>query len=121
MACDLTLLDGAVPTVLQGTGSPLEPGQRVGHARALRPLLLNVSASVPRGLYVLIPLTTVTRGMLVVFPPPPAVAALLVRRGYLAPHTPLLKPVAALPGETVCVQDNGVVIQGVFVAPVASV
>lgn len=84
-------------------------------------LLLNLTSSVPRGLYVLTPSTTLTRGMLVVFPPPVAVASLLVTRGYLAPQTPLLKPVAALPGETVCVQDDGVFIQGVFVAPVSPV
>jgi conjugative transfer signal peptidase TraF len=84
-------------------------------------LLLNLTASVPPGLYRLAPLTTLTRGMLVVFPPPPSVAALLRTRGYLAPRTPLLKPVAALPGETVCVHDDGVVIQGDVVAPVASV
>ncbi|MGE3541359.1 MAG: S26 family signal peptidase [Candidatus Tectimicrobiota bacterium] len=54
------------------------------------------------------------------FPPPPAVAALLVRRGYLPPHTPLLKPLAALPGTTVCVHGQGVVIQGIWMAPVAA-
>jgi len=86
-------------------------------------LLLNLTASVPRGLYVLTPLTllsTPEHGMLVAFPPPAPVAAFAVRRGYLAPQIPLLKPLAALPGETVCVHDAGVVIAGQFVAQVAS-
>jgi len=85
------------------------------------PLLLNLTTSVPRGLYVLTPPAPPARGMLVAFPPPAAVAALVVTRGYLAPRTPLLKPVAALPGETVCVQNDGVFIEGDFVAPVTSV
>src|SRR5262249_55820044 len=84
------------------------------------PLLLNLTPSVPPGLYLVTPCPTVTRGLLVVLAPPPSVAALLVARGYLAPQTPLLKPVAALPGETVCVQDDGVFIQGNLVAPVAA-
>lgn len=85
------------------------------------PLLLNLTASLPPGLYLLLPVHPLTHGTLVVFPPPATVAPLLVARGYLAPHTPLLKPVAALPGDAVCVQDEGVFIQGLFVAPVASV
>ena len=85
-------------------------------------LLLNLTASVPRGVYVLTPLTPLaplTHGMLVAFPPPASIAAVAVRRGYLAPQIPLLKPLAALPGETVCVHDHGVFIQGYFVAPIA--
>jgi conjugative transfer signal peptidase TraF len=84
-------------------------------------LLLNLTPSVPCGVYRVTPLPPLTRGLLVVFPPPPSVAALAVRRGYLAPQIPLLKPIAALPGETVCVHDDGVFLQGDFVASVASV
>lgn len=97
-------------------------GTLLWHAAGAPRLLLNVTASVPPGLYVrspLTPLSTLTHGMLVTFPPPASVASFAVRRGYLAPQIPLLKPLAALPGETVCVHDHGVVLQGDFVAPVA--
>src|SRR5712691_10545028 len=85
------------------------------------PLLMNLTPSVPRGLYRVTPCTAVTRGMLVVVPPPTSVAALLVARGYLAPQTPLLKPVAALAGDQVCVDANGVRINGTWMAPVDTV
>ena len=84
-------------------------------------LLLNLTGSLPRGVYILTPPTTLTPGMLVVFPPPASMAALLVTRGYLAPQTPLLKPVAAVAGDTVCVQDEGVFLEDHLVAPVATV
>jgi conjugative transfer signal peptidase TraF len=87
--------------------------------RACGPLLLlNLTPSVPRGLYLVTPCPTVTRGMLVVVPPPASVAALLVARGYLAPQTPLLKPVAALAGDEVCIDDTGVRINGVWMTHV---
>ncbi|MGE3537377.1 MAG: S26 family signal peptidase [Candidatus Tectimicrobiota bacterium] len=83
-------------------------------------LVLNLTPSLPRGIYYLTSLTTLSPGLLVAFPPPVAVASLAIQRGYLAPHTPLLKPLAALPGATVCVHDDGVRIQGLWVAPVAA-
>jgi type IV secretory pathway protease TraF len=49
------------------------------------------------------------------------VAGLLVARGYLAPQTPLLKPVAALAGDEVCVAATGVQINRTWQAPVATV
>ncbi len=84
-------------------------------------LLLNLTPSVPRGLYLVTPCTAVTRGMLVVVPPPTSVAALLVARGYLAAQTPLLKPVAALAGDQVCVEATGVQINRTWMAPVGTV
>jgi conjugative transfer signal peptidase TraF len=64
-------------------------------------LHLNISPSVPYGLY---RLTTVPpqieRGMLVVLPVPPEVQA------WHSRWVPLLKPVAALTGDTVCVRDE---------------
>lgn len=86
-----------------------------------RPPPLHRMGSLPLGLTALTLLTTPVPGIRVVFPPPVSVAALLVTRGSLAPHIPLLQPVAALPGETVCVQDNRVLLQGNLVAPVALV
>jgi conjugative transfer signal peptidase TraF len=84
-------------------------------------LLLNPSASLPRGLYVLTSVHPLAPGTLVVFPPPESIATLAIARGYLAPYTPLLKPVAALAGETVCVQDDGLLINSAYVGPVATV
>jgi signal peptidase I len=61
---------------------------------------LNISPSVPYGLYVLTPLPQpIKRGMLVVLPVPPEVQAWHSRR------VSLLKPVAAVTGDTVCVRD----------------
>jgi len=75
----------------------------------------------PLGISALTPPTTPAHGLLVVFPPPASVAALLITRGSLAHQTPLLKPVVAMAGDTVCVQDDGVFIAGHFVAPMATI
>ena len=84
-------------------------------------LLLNYTASLPLGVYVVVPPQHLTRGMLIVFPPPVAVASLIIERGWLPPQTPLLKPLAALPGDEVCVQDTGLFINQAYAGPVATV
>lgn len=65
-------------------------------------LIWNATASVPVGLYLSTPTGHLKVGDLVVFAPSPPIAALLARRGWLPPGVPLVKPVAALPGQTVC-------------------
>jgi len=68
---------------------------------------LNISPSVPLGLYRLAPVQTpLVRGTLVVLPVPTSV------HGVWSRWVPLLKPVAAVAGETVCVQDLGLWIDG---------
>jgi len=57
-------------------------------------------------------------GSLVLVPLPAAAAALAARRHYLPMGTPLLKPVAAVAPQRVCVIGNTVRIDGVPVAPV---
>jgi conjugative transfer signal peptidase TraF len=52
-------------------------------------------------------------GSLVLVPLPPAAAALAARRGYLPWGIPLLKPVAAVAPQTVCIRDGIVRINGV--------
>lgn len=71
-------------------------------------LLWQSTASLPRGLYWQRPLTQVRHGLLVVADLPPALHALAVARGYLGPGQPVIKPVAALPGDTVCQHGGGV-------------
>ena len=83
-------------------------------------VLLNLTPSLPRGLYLVRPLGTLTPGTLVVLQPETALQPLLGDRHYLPPGLPLLKPVAAVAGDTVCVEEdvrvNGQVLTTVIAA-----
>ena len=65
-------------------------------------LLWNASASVPIGLYAVHPAGRLTAGELLVVRPPAALAQFMAARRYLALGVPLIKHVAALPGQIVC-------------------
>jgi len=65
-------------------------------------LLWNASASVPIGLYAVHPAGKLTAGELLVIRPPAALAQFMAARRYLALGVPLIKHVAALPGQIVC-------------------
>ncbi len=65
-------------------------------------LIWNASASVPIGLYAVRSVDNLHVNELVAVSPPEGVAAFLAMRGYLPRDVPLLKHVAALPGQTVC-------------------
>jgi conjugative transfer signal peptidase TraF len=65
-------------------------------------LIWNASASVPIGLYGVQRVGKITVGILVVAIPPQPLAAFLAARRYLPIGVPLIKPVLALPGQTVC-------------------
>jgi len=86
------------------------------------PLILNLSASVPRGLYGVRHVSTLARGMLVLVQPDQPLETLLVARGYLPAGVPLLKPVVALGGDEVCVVEEEVRVNGtVLTTTVAAV
>lgn len=78
-------------------------------------LLWNATPSVPVGLYRIDPDRPVRLGTLVALRPPARLAALFAARGYLPVHVPLLKYIAAMPGQTVCRQDLRVTIDGQIV------
>jgi conjugative transfer signal peptidase TraF len=65
-------------------------------------LLWNASASVPVGLYAVHPAGRLTDGELLVVRPPAPLAQFMAARRYLALGVPLIKHVAALPGQIVC-------------------
>src|SRR5215831_12613621 len=76
---------------------------------------VNVSPSTPLGLYRLAAVAPpLARGTLVVLPVPPA-----VQRWHSA-WLPLLKPIAALPGDLVCTSEAGLWIEGQAYGPVYS-
>ncbi|WP_121501904.1 S26 family signal peptidase, partial [Pseudomonas aeruginosa] len=72
----------------------------------------NASASAPIGLYRIEPLPDPPHGALVAVKPPPALARWLAERGYLGERVPLLKHVAARPGQIVCRIDAVVSVDG---------
>jgi len=76
-------------------------------------LIWNASASVPVGLYAVQPLDRLAVTELVVVKPPEPLAAFLADGGYLGYGAPLLKRIAALPGQTVCREGSQVKVEGV--------
>ena len=81
-------------------------------------LIWNVSASVPVGLYLVRPALDFQPGQLVAAMPPPELASFMANRRYLGVGVPMLKHVAALPGQMVCRSKRRVRIDGAFVANV---
>jgi conjugative transfer signal peptidase TraF len=84
-------------------------------------LRLNLTGSLPVGLYVTAPSLPV-RGALVLVCLPAKVAAFARERGYVPPGeecsngiAPIGKPVAAIAGDTVAVTPGGLVVNGVAV------
>ena len=81
------------------------------HRPALR-LVWNVSASVPVGLYRIVPDLQVRRGDLVAVRPTPALADFMANRRYVELNALLVKPVAALIGQRVCRVGATITIDG---------
>jgi conjugative transfer signal peptidase TraF len=88
-------------------------------AEAGRRAVWNLSASVPRGLYWTRPQAPCALGSLVTFQPPGPVATVIRSRGYLPPGAGLLKRVVALPGDPVCVRQDGYYANGRRIGDVA--
>jgi conjugative transfer signal peptidase TraF len=98
-----------VATVLFGAGPAL---RRAG-------LRINLTASEPRGLYI-VEGRPWSRGSLVVIRLPARLSAIALERGYALPGNTAdtamdgLKRVAALPGDTVVLASNGLSVNGVL-------
>lgn len=76
-------------------------------------LIWNASASVPIGLYAIHPAAPLRLGELVVAKAPPTLADLFARRRYLPRNVPLLKHIAALPGQILCRRGVAITVDGV--------
>jgi conjugative transfer signal peptidase TraF len=90
----------------------------IGLATLARPapwLVWNASASAPIGLYRVLPGKPAS-GDLVLVRTPDSARQLAAERGYLPQNVPLVKPVAALDGDTVCAADDVISVNGRVVA-----
>lgn len=76
-------------------------------------LVWNVSASAPIGLYAIEPARRLEVTDLLAITPPAALARFMVERGYVGAGVPLMKRVAALPGQEVCRRDRNIAVDGV--------
>lgn len=85
------------------------------HRPALR-LVWNVTASVPVGLYRIVPEPTPHQGELVALRPSPPLAHYMASRRYVEAGALLVKPVAAVAGQQVCRLGAIIAIDGVTVA-----
>jgi conjugative transfer signal peptidase TraF len=79
-------------------------------------LLWNASASVPIGFYAVHPAGRLTAGELLVVRPPAPLAQFMSARRYLPLGVPLIKHVAALPGQMVCRSERLITVDGVVEA-----
>ncbi|MBI0530290.1 S26 family signal peptidase [Sphingomonas sp. TX0522] len=75
-------------------------------------LIWNATASVPTGLYAIRQAGEPRLGELVAVMPPEPLAGFLADGGYLPRGVPLLKHIAALPGQRVCRVDEVVTVDG---------
>lgn len=75
-------------------------------------LIYNASDSVPTGWYRIAPVSSLVTGDLVLVRLPPDAMVLAARRGYLPSTVPLLKTVAAIAPQQVCVRSNYVLVDG---------
>jgi conjugative transfer signal peptidase TraF len=75
-------------------------------------LIWNASASAPIGLYRNTPEVSVERGDMVIARVPSHLRALADTRGYVPEDVPLVKRVAAVPGDSVCALGQEILLNG---------
>jgi conjugative transfer signal peptidase TraF len=79
-------------------------------------LVYNPSDSVPRGWYRVMTASDLHKGDTVLVQLPANVQAFAAQRGYLPDGVPLLKRIAALPPQQVCIRDHTALVDGLAVA-----
>ena len=86
-----------------------------------KPFFINISESLPRGIYFKHRLSEndFAPGSLVALPVPPVVGY-LTARDWLSNDIPILKPIAAIEGDHVCITSGHLLINSKYVGDVAN-
>ena len=102
-----------------GVAAVLVAGGIIGCAQLAARFTLNVTTSMPRGLYRLAPSRPIERGTVVFLPVPAAVSSLVAERHYLPSNFGLLKRVVAMAGDRVCTEEHRYVVGDRLISPIA--
>lgn len=102
-----TLATAGIAVAVLAATAVIEPPPRV---------VWNATASVATGAYVVRATGDLRTGDLMVVEPPDPLAHFLAGRGYVPLDVPLIKPIAALPGQQVCRSGLTITIDGEPVA-----
>lgn len=105
-------MTGRVVTLLTTLAAATVGLSSIGE-RLVPRFVLNVSDSVPIGLYRLRPAGRLTVTELVAAQPPESTATFLADGNYLPRNVPMLKRVLALPGQTVCREHLTITVNGI--------
>lgn len=71
-------------------------------------LSIQLSASMPKGIYFITPIKNIDRGDVVIFKPPSAIDTFLIQQKWVPRSGVLLKTVMAVPGDYVCKKNHWV-------------
>jgi conjugative transfer signal peptidase TraF len=83
---------------------------------------INLSPSLPYGLYKRSAPVNLKRGDIIIFIPPDHLKTFIYKRHWLPDGWPLMKQIGAMPGDTYCInKDQQFLINGKFVGPVYKV
>ena len=105
-------MTGRVVTLLTTLAAATVGLSSIGE-RSVPRFVLNVSESVPIGLYRLRPAGKLAVTELVATQPPEPTATFLADGNYLPRNVPMLKRVLALPGQTVCREHLTITVDGI--------
>ena len=105
-------MNSSVPTLLTAVGAVALVLSTIG-AKSTTRYVWNASASVPVGLYRLLPAGELAVTELVAVRPPEPLATFLAEGGYLPRGAPMLKRVLALPGQTVCRDRHAITVENI--------
>ena len=93
--------------ILVTAGSLIRPAPR---------LVWNASASAPEGLYAVVPTASIGVGAMVIARVPERYRSLAAARHYIPRNVPLVKQVAAGPGDQICALGRDLYRNGIFLA-----
>jgi len=83
---------------------------------------INLSPSLPYGLYKISAPVNLKRGDIIIFIPPDHLKTFIYERHWLPDGWPLMKQIGAMPGDTYCInKDHQFLINAKFVGPVYKV